>query len=269
MTLSHRYDDLTWQEIKTAIARDPVVLLPVGAIEDHGHHLPLNTDNIIIEAVCFETAKRSEGAVLSLPVLPIGLDEHHMDFPGTLTVEMDLLLNYVAQVAISIARHGFRHVMLVNGHGSNASICELAARKAVLATGAIVASMAGNAAVSDALVYDALAKHRKSELGGVSHACEYETAMMLHLRPDLVQMDKAVREITQPMMKYSHWEGTTPSVYAWMDWWSRFSESGVAGDATVATAEFGRVMFEETVTRMLDVLREFRQIPVRERHDHH
>ncbi len=116
MALSHRYDERTWPEIREAVTRNPVVLVPVGATEDHGPHLPLNTDNIIVEAVCFETARRSQGAVLALPVLPVGLNEHHMDFPGTLSVDMDLLLNYVTQCAVSIARHGFTHIMIVNRH---------------------------------------------------------------------------------------------------------------------------------------------------------
>lgn len=266
----YRYDDLTWPEIKDAVTRNPVVLIPVGAIEDHGPHLPPNTDNIIVEAVCFETARRSEGKVLSLPVLPIGLDEHHMDFPGTLTADIDQLLNYATQCAISVARHGFSHIMLVVGHGSNASLCELAARKAVLATGAIIGSMAGNAAVDDSLVRDVIEKHRRSEHGGIGHACEYETAMMLHLRPDLVQMDKAVKEMGQMATKYFNWgDHPTPSVYSWMDYWSRFSKTGIAGDAASATPEFGAILFEETCKRMVEVLAEFQQIPIRERVDHH
>jgi creatinine amidohydrolase len=270
MGFKYRYDDLTWPEIKEAVARNVAVLIPVGAIEDHGPHLPLNTDNIIVEAVCFEAARRSRGEILSLPVLPIGLDEHHMDFPGTLTADIHLLLSFVAQCAMSVARHGFQHVMIVVGHGSNASLCELAARKAVLATGAIIGSMAGNAAVNDALIHDVIEQHRQSEHGGIGHACEYETAMMLHLRPDLVQMDKAVKEMGQMATKYFNWgDHPQPSVYAWMDWWSRFSQTGVAGDPTVATAEFGRILFEATCERMVDVMREFRQIPIRGRKDHH
>jgi creatinine amidohydrolase len=270
MNTKYRYDDLTWPESRDAAGQNVVVLIPVGTIEDHGPHLPLNTDNVIVEAVCFETARRSGGAVLSLPVVPVGLDEHHMDFPGTISVDMELLLAYLAQCAISIARHGFTHIMIVNGHGSNASVCELAARKAVLATGAVVGAMAGNAAVSDVLVSDVLAKHRKSAPGGIGHACEYETAMMLHLRPDLVQMDKAVKETGQLATKYFNWgDHPTPAVYAWMDYWSRFSQSGIAGDPTAATPEFGAILFEETCRRMVEVMAEFRQIAVRKRVDHH
>src|SRR5207237_6656911 len=146
----------------------------------------------------------------------------------------------------------------------------LAARKAVLATRSIIRSRSGNAAGSDALVYDVNEQYRKSEHGGIGHACEYETAMMLHLRPDLVQMDKAVKEMGQRATKYFNWgDQPEPAVYAWMDWWSRFSQSGIAGDPTVATAEFGRILFEATCNRMVEVMQEFRQIPVRARVDHH
>ncbi len=267
--LKYRYDDLTWLEVREAVAARKAILIPIGSIEDHGPHLPLNTDNVIVESVCFEVARRAPDEFLSLPVLPVGFEDHHMDFPGSLTSSMETLLNYFADAAISIARHGFTHIMLVNGHGSNAALVELAARKAVIATGAIVAAMAGNAAVEDTLVRDLIARHRKSERGGIGHACEYETALMLYLRPDLVQMDKAVKEMGQLALKYFSWDHPTPAVYAWMDWWSRFSETGVAGDPTVATREFGELLFNATVERMIDLLREFKQIPVRARTDHH
>ncbi len=264
-----RYDDLTWLEVRDAVAAKKAVLIPVGSIEDHGPHLPLNTDNIIVESVCFEVARRVPDEILSLPVLPIGFEHHHMDFPGSLTASMETLLDYFSSAAISVARHGFTHIMLVNGHGSNASLVELAARQAVLETGAIVAAMAGNAAVDDVLVRDLIAQHRKSEHGGIGHACEFETSMMLYLRPDLVQMDKAVKEMGQLSLKHFNWDHPTRSVYAWMDWWSRFSKTGVAGDPTVATREFGEFIYNATVERMIELMREFKQIPVRPREDHH
>lgn len=265
----YRYDELTWPEVRDAAAASRVVLIPVGSIEDHGPHLPLNTDNVIVEAVCFEVARRVPEEIVSLPVLPVGFEDHHMDFPGSLTSSIENLLAIYADAATSVARHGFTHIMLVNGHGSNASIVELAARKAVLATGAIVAAMAGNAAVDDVLVRDLIAEHRRSEPGGIGHACEYETAMMLYLRPDLVQMDRAVKEMGQLSLKYFSWDHPSPSVYAWMDWWSRFSQTGIAGDPTVATREFGELLFNATVVRMIDLLREFNTIPLRSRSDHH
>jgi len=93
--------------------------------------------------------------------------------------------------------------------------------------------------------------------------------MMLHLRPDLVQMDKAVREMGQLKLEYFNWDHAEPSVLSWQDWWSRMSESGVCGDPTVATAEFGRALLETTADNFVRFVREFRTIPVRPRRDWH
>jgi creatinine amidohydrolase len=264
-----RYEELTWPEMGEAIGRQPVVLLPFGTIEDHGPHLPLNTDNVIVEAICLEAARRAAGEMLVLPVVAYGLDEHHMDFPGTVSVTMETLLAYVSDVAISVARHGFTHVLVVNGHGSNAPLADLVARKVVLETGIVCGAMSPNAAIDPTLAEPTLSEMRRSEPGGVAHAGEYETALMLHLRPDLVQMDKAVREMGQIKLAYFSWDHPEPSVLSWQDWWSRMSESGVCGDPTVATAAFGRALFGTTVDNFVRFVREFRTLPVRQRRDLH
>jgi creatinine amidohydrolase len=264
-----RYDELTWPQMREAIARQPVVLLPFGAVEDHGPHLPLNSDNVIVEAICLEAARRAPGEILVMPLVAYGLDEHHMDFPGTVSIDLQTLISYVADVVLSAARHGFTHVLVVNGHGSNASIADLAARRVVLESGIVCGAMSANAAVDGALAEPTLSQMRRSGPGGIAHAGEYETAMMLHLRPDLVQMDKAVREIGQLKLEYFNWDHPEPSALAWQDWWSRMSESGVCGDPTVATAEFGQTLFETTVDNLVRLVREFRTIPLRPRRDRH
>ena len=263
------YDELTWPEMREAIARQPVVLLPFGTIEDHGPHLPINTDNVIVEALCREAARRAPGEMLVMPLVAYGLDEHHMDFPGTVSVDMHTLLAYVSDVAISVARHGFTHVLVVNGHGSNAPLADLAARRVVLETGIVCGAMSPNAAIDPALAEPALSEGRRSEAGGVAHAGEYETAMMLHLRPDLVQMERAVREMGQLKLTYFNWDHPEPSVLSWQDWWSRMSESGVCGDPTVATAAFGRALFETTAENLVRFVREFRSLQLRPRRDLH
>jgi creatinine amidohydrolase len=269
--LTWRYDRLTWPEMRAALAREPqpVVAVPIGAVEDHGAHLPISTDNDILAGVLAECGRRAAGDLLVLPTIPFGLDEHHMDFPGTIAIDIETTLAYLAQTAISVARHGFTHILIVNGHGSNHAICDLAARKCVLATGVICGATTVNAAVDPSLVADVLNAERKGGPGSVGHACEYETAMMLHLHPDMVQMDKARRDIGQLKLKYFNWDHPEPSAYAWQDWWSRFSAEGVCGDAAAATPEFGKRMFEVTVERFVELLREFRTIPIRERVDHH
>ncbi len=264
-----RYDELSWPEMKAAIARQPVVLLPFGTIEDHGPHLPLNTDNVIVEAFCLEAARRASAEMLVMPLVAYGLDEHHMDFPGTVSVDMQTLLAYVSDVAISAARHGFTHLLVVNGHGSNAPLADLVARRVVLETGMICGAMSPNAAIDPTLAEPALSQLRRSAPGGVAHAGEYETALMLHLRPELVHMERAVREIGQLKLTYFNWDLGGPSALSWQDWWSRMSESGVCGDPTVATAEFGRAVFETTVENLVRFVRDFRTIPLRPRRDLH
>jgi creatinine amidohydrolase len=264
-----RYDELTWPEMREAIARQPVVLLPFGAVEDHGPHLPLNTDNVIVETICLEAAHRAPGEMLVMPLVPYGLDEHHMDFPGTVSVDMRTLLDCIAAVAGSAANHGFTHILVVNGHGSNAPVADLAARRVVLETGVVCGAMSPNAAIDPTLAEPTLSQMRRSEPGGMAHAGEYETAMMLHLRPDLVQMEKAIREMGQLQFDYFNWDLPEPSILSWQDWWSRMSESGVCGDPTVATAEFGRALFETTVENLIHFMRGFRTIPLRPRRDVH
>ncbi len=266
--VKYRYDELTWPEMREVIARQPVVLLPFGTVEDHGPHLPLNTDNIIVEAICLEAARRAPEEMLVMPLVAYGLDEHHMDFPGTVSVDMQTLIAYVADVAMSPARHGFTHILIVNGHGSNAPIADLAARRVVLETGAICGAVSPNAAIDPTLAEPTFSQMRRSGPGGVAHAGEYETAMMLYLRPELVQMDRAVREVGQVRLTYFNWDHPEPSALAWQDWWSRMSESGVCGDPTVATAEFGRALFETTVENFIRFVREFRTIPLRPRRNH-
>ena len=265
----YRYEELTWPEMRDAIARQPVVLLPFGAVEDHGPHLPLNTDNVIVEAICLEVARRAPGEMLVMPPVSYGLDEHHMDVPGSVSVDVQTLLAYVSDVATSAARHGFNHLLVVNGHGSNAPVADLAARQVVLRTGIVCGAMSPNAAIDPALAEPALSQLRRSGPGGIAHAGEYETAMMLHLRPDLVQMDRAIREMGQLKLEYFNWDHPEPNVLAWQDWWSRMSASGVCGDPTVATAEFGRALFETTADNMIRFVREFRTLPLRSRRDLH
>jgi creatinine amidohydrolase len=175
----------------------------------------------------------------------------------------------VADIALSAAYHGFTHILIVNGHGSNASVADLAARRVVLESGAICGAMSPNAAIDPTLAEPAFSHMRRSVSGGVAHAGEYETAMMLHLRPDLVVMDRAVEERGQITLEYFNWDHPGPSVLSWQDWWSRMSESGVCGDPSVASADFGRALFETTVENLIRFVREFRTIPVRPRRDMH
>jgi len=259
----YRYDHYTWVELKEIIPQQRVVVLPVGSTEDHGHHLPLDVDHFVVSEICEAAARLIPHEVLLLPTVSYGFEDHHMDFPGTITISDEHLLHFVLDITKSVAHLGFRKIIIVNGHGSNAPILELAARRTVTETEAHCGFVNAGAGVDT----DAIAE---SELS--SHAEEIETSTYLHLNPDVVQMDKATREVKVPITKY-YWRGSVKgkgaSPLRMMDIWSRISDSGVIGDATLGTAEKGKLFFEAAATALAELLVEFRTIPIEARVDHH
>ncbi len=261
----YRYDHYTWPEIKQVISRQPVCLIPVGSVEDHGHHLPLDTDNFLITSVCEEAARRIPDQVLLLPPIPYGFEAHHMSFPGTINVQPEHLEAFVLDITLSLAHHGFRKILLADGHGSNMPILDLAARKTIIQSDALCACF-----IWPSLIPERIKEKRESEFpGGMAHACELETSMYLYLNPEAVQMDKAQKEIGFHKSKY-YWQdlGSGPKVRM-MDWWSRISRTGVIGDPTLATADKGQLWFEAAVEALVEFIGEFRAFEVRPREDFH
>src|SRR5436305_638755 len=177
----HLYRSLTWPEAKEAAELGRVIIIPVAAIEQHGFHLPVDTDNLLVEHVTEEAARRSEGLLLVAPMIHYGFNEHNMGFPGTITVRETVFVDFCYDVARSFVRQGFDRIIFVNGHGSNQMLCNLASRRVINTTKALAASVA-----HWDLARKAVDKLRQSEYpGGMAHACEFETSMYLHLRPDL------------------------------------------------------------------------------------
>ena len=262
----YRYDHYTWPEIKEIVERQPVVMLPVGSTEDHGHHMPLDTDNFLIGTICEEAVKQIPEEVLLLPLIPYGFEDHHMDFPGTITIRSEHLLEFVLDVTKSVAHHGFRKILIADGHGSNMPILDLVARRTVVETDAHCAAF-----IWPSLIRDAVQEVRTSEFpGGMSHSGELETSVYLYLNPEAVAMEKAQKEIgfTRGSSFYWHDLMSAPPIRL-MDRWSRLSQTGVIGDPTVATEEKGKRFFEASVTRLVDLIREFRSWPIKPAVDHH
>ena len=128
------YNRLTWQEMNAAIEEQRVVILPTGSTEQHGPHMPLDVDTFLTETICLEAGKRATDKVLVLPPVAYGLNMHHIDFPGTVHIEPEVFISFCLNITKSVAYHGFEKILIVNGHGSNAPLIDLVARKTVLAT---------------------------------------------------------------------------------------------------------------------------------------
>ncbi len=255
-----RLEELSWPQAQTAIEAGAIAVLPVGSLEQHGRHLAINTDNVLGDAVA-EAAVRGAALrgvpVLLCPPLHYGYTMHNMDFPGTMTLRTETLLAVGVDLVTSLVHHGCRKIVLLNSHGSNWSILDLISRQVmnrhpeVLVAAIFPIKMA--AAELEAL-------REAKQTGGMSHGCELETSLMLHLRPELVEMDKAVYDVSQPDSRF-YWRDILRGSrgVALADLTRHASRTGLVGDPTVATAEKGRRFFDLIVAATIEFLVEFSQ----------
>jgi creatinine amidohydrolase len=253
---TYLYQHYTWPELGEVSKKQPVVILPVGSVEDHGQHLPLDTDNFLIWSVCEAAAQRVPEEILLMPLVSYGFETHHMDFPGTIDIKVEHMLHFVLDITKSVAHHGFTRILIADGHGSNMPILDLAARQTILETNSLCATF-----IWPSLAAKEIAKVRQSERGGMAHACELETSVYLYLDEQRVQMNKAKKEIGMPASEFIWMDLMERSPVLLMDQWSRFSKSAVSGDPTLATAEKGKVVFEAVVNALVRLVREFKERP--------
>jgi creatinine amidohydrolase len=165
-----------------------------------------------------------------------------------------------------VARHGFRHIVLFNGHGSNVPFLDVAARMITNRTNAICAL----ASWWTLLKPEDLSWRESAFPGGMAHGCEAETSLLLHIRPDLVEMNKAVRTMEEVQTSdHIWWDLMGGSGVFFQEFFSRNTATGVMGDPTMATVEKGRLLFEAATARLAAFLEEFRQREVRPRRDLH
>lgn len=266
--ISYRYGELTWSQVKEAAAAGKVAVIPVATIEDHGLHLPIDTDLRLCSEVCERAVEAAADRAVLVPAINHGYSPHHMDFPGALTIGADTFIKYGVDVCRSLTHHGFRRILIVNGHGSNTPFVDIIARLTVVETGALVAAVNYWNAPG---VRDVANSLRESDpIGGMNHACEFETSIYLALRPELVDMSKAVRELSHEPTK-NYWTdlvgGDGPLVM--MEHWSAISKSGVMGDPTKATAEKGAKLLNAVVTGLVELIDEIHTRRPAERKDHH
>lgn len=256
--------ELAWPDIKEHLAGDDVALLPIGATEQHGLHLPLLTDTGWAIATCEGAAKRA-GALVA-PPLHFGWSPHHLGFPGSITLRPETLTSVVQDVGESLVYHGFRRIIIVSGNRiANLPPLEIGASKLRHKTGARV-SVADVGLIARKEV-DAICQ---SMPGGQDHAGESETAFMLAWRPELVDMAKATTTIhardsrfNEPLEFEEAFYGNAVSVTRTArDNTDDEGATGLSGDASAATAEKGERIVEVIVNNLVDLIDEVRSRPV-------
>ena len=232
---------LTWKEIEAMPDKENTVIIqPIGAIEQHGLHLPIIVDSAISMGVLGKALTKLDRNIpaYSLPCLYYGKSNEHYGFPGTITLTATTMLSIIWDIADSLYRSGFRKLVLMNSHGGQPQIMEIAARD--------IHQKYGDFAVFPLFTWRVpniaaeLLTERELEYG--IHAGDAETSLLLSLLPEQIQMDKAVKEYPSGLPENSllTMEGKLP--FAWLT--KELSKSGVMGDATVASQEKGDRILE-------------------------
>lgn len=265
-----RYDELTWEEIRD-IDKDRVVILPIATIEDHGPHLPVSTDCTLTQALCERVAEARREETVLLPIVSYGYSPHHEDFPGSLNVGWKVLVEQLISIGKDLARHGFRRLLIVNGHGSNAAPVEIAQKRINYETDGKILC-ASTSYLFGKKSADTIGKVRKSPYpGGMGHACELETSLMLVVRPDLVKMKKAKRDMNYPSDGELFMDWSDGSL-SFMPFWSTISATGTAGDPSLATRETGELLLKAALEELcckVDIMRRLDYKRFSSRKDHH
>jgi creatinine amidohydrolase len=246
-----RFTDLTGPQV-AALPADTVAVLPLGAIEQHGPHLPVSTDHVTATAAAEAAVAAATTAGVPCVLLP-GLaytksDEHHA-FPGSLWLSWDTLMRTLVDLGRSLAASGITRLLFVNGHGGNSALGQVACRqlrrefglRTFFAHLSVPADQGGRSSA-------------ESEYGMGIHGGHGETSLMLHLRPDLVQMDLAVRRVPEGLREFSLIGFGKPVSFGWLS--EDFGPDGHVGDPTGATAEHGKAVFEAGVGQLVRVLDE-------------
>lgn len=232
-------ENLTWEDAGEAIGTVDFVALPCGSIEQHSHHLPLSVDAIRAEELTRDLCRRAPGhdlSVLMLPTLEYGYSEHHMNYPGTVTLTADTYQRVVMEVADSMRRHGADRLLLVNCHGGNRSPLRLAADRIQREYDLPVYHVFWADFAREAI------HEQWGDQGG--HAGAHETSAIELFRPELVKQDRKEEQVRK-----AHYETRQ------FRYFDDLTEQGGLGDPRNSDAEFMETLVEETNETILDGLK--------------
>jgi creatinine amidohydrolase len=250
MRCARRFADLRGPEVVERLTERSIVVQPLGAIEQHGPHLPLNTDALVATAVAEATIDEygDEVDAWLLPTLSVTKSNEHAWSPGTLWLRATTLLAVLDDIGRCIATTPARRLVFLNGHGGNSALVNVANREIRLAHG-LMTFLA-----HPGLPADQGGASPAAELGMGVHGGTEETSLMLHLAPDLVRMELAERRVPEKLAANEHvrFGGRVP--FGWLS--NDFFPEGYIGDPTTADADLGKRIFEGAVRNFGEALRE-------------
>lgn len=249
----------TWKE--AAAMTDRVVIVPLGAQEQHGHHLPLLTDAMIGSEILRRAEAQLGDAVLILPMLWLGHSPHHLEFPGSVSVSCDTYIKIIEDMTESLIKGGFRRILFFNAHAGNMTPTSAALSAVQLRHATQKPDLWLLLANWFTLAAKAIGESGAFEQVKISHACEWETSQILAIRPDLVKDER-------PAARFSIMVDGAPSRFYradYSDWGSvevarridQNSPTGAFGWPELATVEKGELLFDLAARDLVDLIREF------------
>lgn len=252
-----------WQDMSTEdfaqIDARTIAILPVAAIEQHGPHLPVYVDTCINEGVVARALELApaELAVTVLPTMPVGKSNEHLAFPGTLTLSAETLTRLWTEIGESVARAGVRKLVLFNSHGGQPQIMDIVARDLRVRLDMFVVTVSSySLQAPDGLFPD-------QEINHGIHGGSVETAMMLHLRPDLVRMEKAENFVPSSIAMEKDYKHLRPEGGIGFGWQAQdIHPSGAVGNALDADAARGKQLVENAANGLVELLQEIDRYPL-------
>ncbi len=255
-----QWHEQSWPVIQRLDKRIPVVI-PLGSCEQHGRHLPVLVDTFQVAAIAERVEQRLGNQVLMTPALWVGSSHHHLDFPGTISLRPSLYTQVIQDLARCVLRAGFKRFFFLNGHGGNETPVAQALSELVATddqADACHLALASWWQVGRA----AMAPNRHGMASeALSHACEYETSLMLFLRPELVHQAQA-RDVVDRLKNAWVDSSAAGGRVAVFHRFARFTAPGSIGTPTQATAEKGKSLFGAVVDEIVHFLEDFAHWPL-------
>jgi creatinine amidohydrolase/Fe(II)-dependent formamide hydrolase-like protein len=249
--------ELTWPMAKTHLGQVDVALLPVGAIEQHGPHLPLDTDAFDADYLARRVAEACTlPRPIVLPVIPYGVSYHHDAFAGTISISPETLSRMVHEIGLSVARQGIKKLVIINGHGGNGPALHFAAQ--LINRDARIFTCVDSGETSDADIY-ALA-----ETPNDVHAGEIETSTALATRRELVDLSAARKSV--PRFSTAYLDFTSKRSVTWYAYTHRISKTGVLGDPTKASREKGEQIWALMIDHLSRLVEQLKSLTLDEIH---
>jgi creatinine amidohydrolase/Fe(II)-dependent formamide hydrolase-like protein len=251
------WGQLTWPEAQKRFQQVDIALLPVGSIEQHGPHLTLDTDAFDANYLSLRVADAcSDPKPLVLPSISYGVSYHHDDFKGTVSISNDTLANLVYDIGMSVSNNGVKKLVIINAHGGNSPALNYAAQ--MINRDAHIFVCVDTGETSDIDIYSLV------ETPNDVHAGEIETSASLAVRPHLVKMDQARKEV--PKFSSRYLDFTSKRGVLWYAYTRRISHSGVMGDPTKASAEKGKKIWEIMITHLVALVEDLKSMTMEEIH---